>query len=88
MAIKLKNGIVLRNPAEKAKRYARQMKNGCVTETGQKLSATDLAFRAGYLQARRDSANAFNSNKKKKRVVRTTKRKTTMSRQKTKKRYR
>lgn len=62
--IKTKTGkkIVLLNPSEKAKRYARQMKNGKVTETGKRLSRTDLAWRAGYLQARKDSANAFNSN--------------------------
>ena len=51
--------IVLLNPAEKAKRYARQMKKGKVAETGKKLSKTDLAFRAGYLEARKDSAKAF-----------------------------
>ena len=54
--------IVLLNPAEKAKRYARQMKNGKVTETGKKLTINDFAWRAGYLQARKDSANAYNSN--------------------------
>ena len=60
--------IVLRNPAEKAKRYARQMKNGRITETGQKLTKTDLAFRAGYLQARQDSAKAFKSKGKRRRA--------------------
>lgn len=65
MAVKV-NGIVLRNPAEKAKRFARQMKNGAVRETGQKLSATDMAYRAGYLDARNDSAKCYNHNKKKK----------------------
>ena len=55
--------IILRNPAEKAKRFARQMKNGCVSETGKKLTPTDMAFRAGYLEARRDSAKAYCSNK-------------------------
>ena len=62
MAYKTKSGIILRNPAEKAKRYARQMKAGYVRETGKELSATDMAFRAGYLQARQDSAKAFRSN--------------------------
>jgi len=55
------NGFVFRNPAEKAKRYARQMKNGKVSETGKKLTKEDYAFRAGYLQAREDNANAFKS---------------------------
>ena len=59
MAHKTKNGIILRNPAEKAKRYARQMKRGIVTETGKKLSKTDMAYRAGYLDSRQDSANAY-----------------------------
>lgn len=61
--IKTKTGkkIVLLNPAEKAKRYARQMKKGVITETGKKLSKNDLAFRAGYLTARADNAKAFNS---------------------------
>ena len=53
--------IVLRNPAEKAKRYARQMKSGVVIETGEILSPTDKAWRAGYLSARSDQAKAFNA---------------------------
>ena len=60
MAVKLKNGIVLLNPNDKAKRYARQMKAGVVKETGKKLTPTDMAWRAGYLAARNDSAKAFN----------------------------
>lgn len=67
--ITTKNGheIVLLNPSEKSKRFARQMKNGVIKETGKELTPTDYAFRAGYLQARQDSAKAFNSNRKKKR---------------------
>jgi hypothetical protein len=65
--VKTKTGekIVLLNPAEKAKRYARQMKNGKVTETGKKLTRTDLAFRAGYLTARSDNSKAYKSKKRK-----------------------
>jgi len=37
------------------------MKNGKVSETGKKLTKEDYAFRAGYLQAREDNANAFKS---------------------------
>lgn len=59
------NKIVLRNPAEKAKRYARQMKTGRVRETGKKLTISDLSFRAGYLTARADEAKAFNAKRKK-----------------------
>lgn len=59
MAYKTKNGIILRNPAEKAKRFSRQMKSGIVRETGKKLSPNDLAYRAGYLDARYDNSNAY-----------------------------
>jgi len=67
LAYKTNTGIILRNPAEKAKRYARQMKSGKVRETGQELSPYDMAFRAGYLTARSDSAKAYNYNRKAKR---------------------
>lgn len=65
-----KNGkkIVLRNPSEKAKRYARQLKHGLVQETGKKLSNTDRAWRLGYLTSRSDNAKAYNSHLKKKRL--------------------
>lgn len=68
LAFKTSNGIVLRNPAEKAKRFARQMKSGCVRETGEQLDYAGLSYRAGYLQARQDSANAYNSNLRKKKT--------------------
>ena len=55
------NKVVLRNPAEKGKRYARQLKSGTVVETGKKLSNTDRAFRIGYLTARSDNAKAYKS---------------------------
>ena len=67
MAYRTKSGIILRNPAEKARRYARQMKYGAIRETGEQLSATDMAFRAGYLQARSDSAKAYKAKRKKRR---------------------
>lgn len=60
MAYKTKNGIILRNPAEKAKRYARQLKNNKVTETNKTLSKEDRAYRGGYLDARKDNAMARN----------------------------
>ena len=63
MAYKTETGIILRNPAEKAKRFARQMKSGVVSETGQELDCCDIAYRAGYLRARQDSAKAYNANK-------------------------
>lgn len=59
--VKTKTGkkIVLLNPNEKAKRYARQLKIGKVRETGKKLSTNDMAFRVGYLSAQHDNAKAF-----------------------------
>lgn len=62
MAYKTKSGIILRTPDEKAKRFSRQLKSGVVRETGKTLSATDKAFRIGYLAARTDSAKVFNAN--------------------------
>ena len=64
-----KNGkkIVLRNPSEKGKRYARQLKNNKVEETGKPLSKTDRAFRIGYLTSRSDNAKAYKSKQRKKR---------------------
>ena len=59
--------VVLRNPSEKGKRYARQLKSGKVQETGKKLSNTDKAFRIGYLTARSDNAKAYKSKNKPKR---------------------
>ena len=63
MAFKTKTGIILRNPAETGKRYARQLKNGKVAETGKSLTKEDKAFRKGYLTARSDSAKAYCHNK-------------------------
>lgn len=57
--------IVLRTPAEKAQRYARQLRNGVVTETGKKLTDYDKGFRLGYLTARSDSARVWKSKNKK-----------------------
>ena len=60
MAFKTKTGVILRNPAEIGKRYARQLKNGKIAETGKSLSDEDKAFRKGYLTARADNAKAYN----------------------------
>lgn len=62
LAYKTDTGIILRNPAEKTKRYARQMSSGVVRETGKELTSSDFAYRAGYLDARKDSAKAYCSN--------------------------
>lgn len=49
-----KNGknFVLLDPAERSKRYGRQMKHG-------NLTPTQLSYRSGYLDARKDNAKAF-----------------------------
>ena len=60
MAFKTKKGIILYTPSERAKRYARQLKNNKITETGKPLSKEDKAYRKGYLDARKDNARAFN----------------------------
>ena len=62
--------IVLRNPAEKGRRYARQLKSGKVTETGKKLTKNQKSWRAGYLTARSDSAKAFKSKRSRRRKSR------------------
>lgn len=59
--------IVLRNPSELSVRYARQLKQNKVSETGKKLSKEDRAFRIGYLKAREDNNKAYNAKKSKKR---------------------
>ena len=43
MAFKTKTGIILRNPSEKGKRYARQLKNGKVAETGKSVELTNVS---------------------------------------------
>lgn len=56
--------VVLLNPSEKGKSYARQLKRGTKRD-GTKLTRSQASFRMGYLQAREDSAKAFRHNKKK-----------------------
>ena len=66
--VNTKNGkkIILRNPAEKGKRFARQMSSGIVAETGEVIDALGKAYRAGYLDSRSDNAKAYNHNHGKK----------------------
>ena len=65
--IRTKNNkkIVLLNPAEKSKRYARQLKTGKVSETGKKLTVYQKEWRSGYISSRSDNAKAYKSNQKK-----------------------
>lgn len=55
----------LYNPAERASKYASDLKYGSDTVKGTKLSNTQKAFRSGYLKARKDSAEAWKSSQKK-----------------------
>ena len=68
--------VRLMNPAEKAKKYAYELKQGShftnfggqkTTKGGKpkRLSDTERSWRGGYLQARKDSAKAFKHNRKK-----------------------
>ena len=59
--IRTKNGkvITLLNPAERGRKYAKELHTGVDVYTGEALSPRRKAFRSGYLKARRDSARAF-----------------------------
>lgn len=76
--VKNKKGkmVTLLNPSEKGAKFAKELKTGFKrTNTGQyklnkdkkgiKLTAEQRSYRAGYLDARKDSANAFKAIKKK-----------------------
>lgn len=78
VAVRNKNGTfsVLLNPAEKGRKYAFEMKNNVrVTNGGKpktnkygeprKLSKQARAYRAGYIQARKDNAKCFKAKNKK-----------------------
>lgn len=59
--INTKNGkkIVLLNPAERGKRYSRELSNGRKVD-GTPLSATEAAFRMGVLNERKTQAKIYN----------------------------
>ena len=76
--MKRKNGsyVTLLNPSEKAGKYAAELRTGMrYTNNGDYkpdkngeigLSREGRAYRSGYLDARKDSANAYKHNLKKK----------------------
>ncbi len=81
MAVKVKgkNGkeVVLLNPSEKGGKFAKELKQGVkrtnaggfkLTKEGKgiKLTDTEKAYRSGYLDARKDSANAYKASKRRK----------------------
>lgn len=70
-----KKGKALLNPAQKARKYSVELKHGVGltnelrrkrTKTGsiQKINKTQRAYRAGYLDARKDNAGMFKFKKK------------------------
>ena len=74
--------VTLLNPSEKGRKYAIELKTGVrMTNNGEQKKGKDgkplklgkagkdaqaRAYRSGYLQARRDSANAYKKSKKRK----------------------
>lgn len=80
MAVKVKTKTgkthTLLNPAERGKKFANELKHNRAKTNDNKvkrdesgkaveLTAEQRAFRAGYLQSRKDGANAYKSKKKK-----------------------
>lgn len=59
--IKTKNGkkVVLLNPAERGKRYSRELAKG-VKQDGTPLTDTEAAFRMGVLNERKTQAKIYN----------------------------
>ena len=58
--IKTKNGkkVVLLNPAERGKRYSRELAKGCKCD-GTPLTETEAAFRMGVLNERKMQAKIY-----------------------------
>lgn len=63
LAYKTKNGLVVRTPEEKAKRFERQLKRGMVTETGEALTKNDRTYRVAYINAVNDCKKQLARNK-------------------------
>ena len=68
--------VTLLNPSEKGTKFADELRNGAKqTNDGfikfnadgkpVKLTSTEASYRMGYLDAQKDSARAYNHNKKK-----------------------
>ena len=51
--------VVLLNPAERSKRYSRELKKG-IKSNGTPLTETEAAFRMGVLNERKTQAKIFN----------------------------
>lgn len=65
--VKTKNGktIKLLDLDQKGRRFAKELKEGCNVFTGEKLTKSQRAWRAGRLAERQESAKVYNSKKKK-----------------------
>lgn len=79
VVVKTRRGkeVTLLNPSEKGNKFANELRNNCkqtndghfkLNRHGQciELNDAERAYRAGYLAAQKDSANAFKHNRKKK----------------------
>lgn len=69
--------VTLLNPAEKGKKFVKELQIGChhtnqmerkLDKDGnlQPLTKEERSYRAGYLDSRKDSANCYKANQKKK----------------------
>lgn len=57
--------IMLLNPAQRGRKYAKDLSLGRDSVTGKPLRDTQKAHRSGYLKARSDNAKAYKSRKAK-----------------------
>lgn len=66
VTIPTKNGSkTLYNPAEKAGKYAFELRYKEDIMTGEILTKSQASYRMGYLNARKDNAKAYKHNKRK-----------------------
>jgi hypothetical protein len=54
--------VHLLTPEGRGRKYAAELKAGADVFTGEKLTPTQASWRSGYMQARTDSAAAYNAN--------------------------
>ena len=51
--------VILRNPREKGEKYCAELHAKVNVSTGEVLRPTQLAYRSGYVESRKDSAKAY-----------------------------
>lgn len=54
------------DPGQKSRRFCKELKEGCNIFTGEKLTKSQKAYRAGYTSSRSDCARAYNARNKEK----------------------